>query len=212
MAHLDVYVERRSIFLSLSADYILAHVLQGLSRANLTYRILEQFESAISQCAFVHVDLTELPKHFWHVDEYYPRCVNGRATTISRLLYSSALVLKNDDYDGPVIVKTVLNHRGLPELRFESRRSTFRKILYALKRRAIRDYDAKVCPVYRVYTSISKVPAAVWSDRRLIVERFLPGWSWPGPMETAFKRKPPVGPTFGLRRAHWRRVCTAMCQ
>jgi hypothetical protein len=174
MAHLDVYVENQSHFLK-AAGYKLRQMLGGLRRANLSFRVLDQFCSKdVGQRAFLHVDLTELPKPLKEIDRHYPRCVNGHAITISRLLYTKARLLQGDDYVGPVIAKTALNSRGLPEFRFNMSRNGASIPVHMLKQIGIRAYIAQVCPMYRVYPSISDVPDRVWTDPRLIVERFLP--------------------------------------
>lgn len=175
MADLDIYVGRRSEFAK--ADfYTLSHLLPGLAEAGLSYRVserLEPFEKAPS--AFMHVDLTELPPAFVAVHEAYPRCVNGRARTISRLLYSKLRLDRDADYDGPVIVKTALNHRGLPELHYEKTRGPMSRLRHEMRRLLIADYIAKACPPYQVLSSLAEVPEDVWSDGRLIVEKFAPG-------------------------------------
>lgn len=84
-------------------------------------------------------------------------------------------MLRGDPCDGPVIVKTILNTRGLPELRLDRTRNIVRRSAHALKKGAIRDYEDRLCPRYRVYASIRDVPADAWTDSRLMVERFLPG-------------------------------------
>ena len=174
-AKLDVYVENRSHF-EKSADYKLQHMLRGLRRANLSYRVLDRFSPTdVGQRAFVHVDLTELPRPLQEIHRHYPACVNGRAATISRLLYSRARVLAGEAQAGPVIVKTVLNHRGLPEWRFDISRSLTRKLAHAVRCRLTAGYQDQLCPVYRVYSSIADVSASVWADPRMMVERFLPG-------------------------------------
>jgi hypothetical protein len=175
MARLDVYVERRSNFLRIAA-YKLKYMLRRLSRANLSYRVLDHFSpDDAAERGFLHVDLTEVPKAFQAIHRHYPECVNGRAATISRLLYSRARVFRDDPYAGPVIVKTILNHRGLPELRLYRTSNIVRRCAHALGKRITPGYEARLCPVYRAYPSLSAVPAGVWTDPRLMVERFLPG-------------------------------------
>jgi hypothetical protein len=175
MPRLDVYVERRSNFLRIAA-YKLKYMLRGLSRANLSYRVLDRFSpNDAAERGFLHVDLTEVPKAFQAIHHYYPACVNGRAATISRLLYSRARLGPADPYVGPVIVKTILNYRGLPELRLHRTSNIVRRCVHALRKRTTPGYEARFCPVYRVYPSLSAVPAGVWTDPRLMVERFLAG-------------------------------------
>ena len=172
-AGLDVYVESRSSFERIT-DYKLAHMLSGLRRANIPYRVLDQARpSAVGEQAFLHVDLTELPPAFRAVHRHYRRSVNGQAISISRLLYSRARVTIGDGYAGPVIVKTVLNHRGLPEWRFRAERSRLRQLADRAVRHLSGRHRDQVCPSYRVHRSSAEVPSRDWTDPRLIVERFL---------------------------------------
>lgn len=175
MADLDIYVGRRSEFAK-AGYYTLSHLLPGLAKAGLSYRVRDRFEPfEKAHSAVMHVDLTELPPPFVSIHEAYPRCVNGRARTISRLLYSKLRLARDDDFDGPVIVKTVLNHRGLPELHHEKTRSPVSLLGHVVRRLLIPDYIAKVCPPYQVHSSLSGVSEEAWSDQRLIVEKFAPG-------------------------------------
>ncbi len=174
-AQLDIYVENARAFLQ-SEDYKLQHMLRAAGGDRLAYRILDRFRPQdCGSHAFLHVDLTVVPDTFRGIEEGYAACVNGRATNISRLLYSTVRVVRGDAYDGPVIVKTVLNHHGWPEVRFESRRTLSRRAWHNLRTRIDTRFVARACPEYSVYPLMAAVPGAVWDDRRLMVERFLPG-------------------------------------
>jgi hypothetical protein len=173
---LDVYVESISGF-ARGADYKLQHMLRRAGSATIPYRVMDRVPAAAQrgERAFVHVDLTVLPEAFRRVQDHYHACVNGRALTISRLLYTTARVRCTDVHDGPVIVKTVLNHHGWPEFRYAANRTAARKVWHSLASRVFPGRATHACPEYRVYPSIEAVPPAVWADERLIVERFLPG-------------------------------------
>ena len=175
MVDLDIYVERGPHFTK-SEAYILKLILPGLIKKDFTYRTLSRFNpDHTGRCAFIHVDLTELPKESREIYKSYPGCINGKATTISRKLYSRVMLNQDDDFDGPVIVKSALNHRGLPELRYKKNRNFITKKFYKIRARRIKDYRKKVCPVYCIYKSIREVPSETWGDASRIVEKFLPG-------------------------------------
>ena len=116
--------------------------------------------------AFVHVDLTTIPAPFTWVSGFYPRCLNGRSISVARDLYSTARLLPSDESSGPAIVKTLLNHRGLPELMHAATERRLGRLDNALRDR--------VCPKYQIYASIKDIPDIVWEDSGLIVERFVP--------------------------------------
>jgi hypothetical protein len=172
---LDVYVDRRSNFIR-RRDYILNRMLGGLQGVGLPWRILEHGDvKDPAAVAFVHVDLTELPAELLSVNSRYVSCINGKAATIDRRAYSRLRLMPDDSYDGPVIVKTVANSRGFPELRYAARRNLFSRLGHGARKLAVPGYKERHCPEYRVYGCVADVPAGVWGDERLLVERFAPG-------------------------------------
>lgn len=108
--------------------------------------------------AIVHVDLTHIPPEFAECAALYPVALNGRVTDISKRRICTTLVGPDDSYDGPVIVKTDLNHRGRIEQQW-------------------RGYEPPdlswVLPTdaYRVFERKSQLPARVWSEPALVVQR-----------------------------------------
>jgi hypothetical protein len=173
---LIVYVESAASFLR-GTDYKLQHMLRRARRARLAYRVVDRAATVTDPAdrAFLHVDLTTVPEEFHRIHEHYAACVNGHAVTISRLLYSTVRLRRDEAYEGPVIVKTVLNHHGWPEFRYAVDRTPAMRAWHALKARITPGYVARACPGYRVYDSLSAVPARVWREPGLMVERFLPG-------------------------------------
>jgi len=166
MAFLDVYVEDRQRFLS--GSYILNAVLNRMAGQDVPVRLLDRLDPPREGgAAFVHVDLTTVPAPFTWVSSFYPRCLNGRSNSVARDLYSTARLLPGDHFSGPAIVKTLLNHRGLPELMHAATERRLGRLDNALRDR--------VCPKYQIYASVKDIPDVVWSDSGLIVERFVPG-------------------------------------
>ncbi|MAS05692.1 MAG: hypothetical protein CL534_13560 [Ahrensia sp.] len=172
---IDIFVERRRTFESIR-HYKLKHMLEGLKRAGIDWRLIDQpAEGQGGEAAFLHVDLTDVPADFITAAHRYGRCVNRDASTIRRTLYTRAKVQRDDNFAGPVIVKTVLNSRGAPELRYENRRSFAARAGYTAKKLLIPGYKQRLCPDYEIHDSLEDVPKSVWDDPRLLVERFLPG-------------------------------------
>lgn len=168
---LDVYVDSPPSFLR-GRGYILRRALDALASAGVRCRVLDRVDREIAgRVAVVHVDLTEVPEALLPLPESYQLCLNGKARTIHRRLYSRARIDRESPYVGPVIVKTVLNHRGLPELLHRCRSDSHLLRRWHFDRQLlVRDY----CPKYAIYPSKECVPKAVWGDERLLVERFLP--------------------------------------
>lgn len=171
---IDIFVERSRTFEGIR-HYKLKHMLEGLDRAGLGWRLIDDPDEAQGgEAAFLHVDLTEVPATFLEAARRYERCVNGEAATIRRTLYSRARLQPGDAHDGPVIVKTVLNSRGAPELRYENRRSIAARAGYIARKLLIPGYKQRICPHYTIHPSLDDVPRSVWDNPRLMVERFLP--------------------------------------
>jgi hypothetical protein len=172
---IDILVGRRDTFAKLR-NYKLHAMLRGLEQAGIAWRVIDRpglAEGGVA--AFMHVDLTDVPDDFQAAARRYARCVNRNAVSIRKTLYSRARVSAHDDYIGPVICKTVLNSRGMPELRYDKRRSFLARAGQLAGKIVTPGYKQKRCPEYVVYESIRDVPSQIWNDPRMIVERFLPG-------------------------------------
>lgn len=132
--------------------------------------------------AFLHVDLTVTPPAYLAWIEGFPTTINGSVSDISKRMVSRNLLRREDRYDGPVIVKTNHNGAGRPEdaLARKERKSTFTGyfgyLLETYQRSRHRGLynSAKAFHDYPVFDSMAEVPAPVWDDRQLVVERFLP--------------------------------------
>lgn len=109
----------------------------------------------------VHVDVSVVPEPYLELAERYPRALNGGVRDIRKSRTSSLLLQRDDDWDGPVIVKSDLNFGGVPE-------QVMGLAPHAGGNRVSTPSD------YRVHDRLQDVPAAVWHDERLVVERFLP--------------------------------------
>jgi len=112
--------------------------------------------------AVLHVDLTVVPDDHLAFLRQYPVVINGRVKDISKRAISRNILSERDGYDGPVIVKTDRNYGGIMEAQLATRTKS-------------RDGPAFVCEPkdYAVYRSARDVPAATWTNRDLIVEKFL---------------------------------------
>jgi hypothetical protein len=174
-ADLDVYVEHAPSFGS-NRNYILNRALEHFCGAGLRYRLLERADRRnTGAVAVVHVDLTDVPPRHCPAPGTYALCLNGEATSISRVLYSRARLGPDSQYPGPVIVKSVLNSRGLPERNYLlATNRTFRLECRVLRLLGRVPHPMR-CPPYGLYESVDAVPNAVWRDPHRIVERFVPG-------------------------------------
>ncbi len=125
---------------------------------------------------FLHVDLTKVPADYLAATAAHPCVINRGVADIAKTAISSLLVAGPEDTTGPVIVKTVKNHGGRPERHLEAR-DPAQKLRDSLARRGwlplgFRDwldpYD------YPIFASAADVPARVYRNAALVVERFVP--------------------------------------
>ncbi|MEE9344350.1 MAG: hypothetical protein V3U88_01960 [Methylococcales bacterium] len=138
--------------------------------------------------ALLHFDATDVPLTYINFVRKFPIAINGRAKNISKTFFSNQIIKKNSDYYGMVIVKTVANAGGLPELHAENYPKIRKKFIKFIGRitssgklqnkyiesflwRKVRVLDASNYPMY---LSPQHVPNGVWHNRRMVVEKYLP--------------------------------------
>ena len=133
-------------------------------------------ESAEADVLIVHVNVSVVPDRYLQFAKRFPVAVNSALIDIRKRTISANLVKREDEYDGPVIVKTDLNYGGIMEEltgRGELRPLSFvQRVKRKLK---IKDPSLIRSPKdYLVYQSKKAVPARVFKDPELVVERFVP--------------------------------------
>ncbi len=134
------------------------------------------------------VDLSVMPGDYQRALAAHPCVVNREVTDIRKTVFSSNLVRQHDSYQGPVIVKTNANFGGAPERRLARRQPLPTRVAQGLRtaaRRAQRvvssgstdplAYAEALDPSrYPIFPHKRDVPAAVFDNPDLIVERFRP--------------------------------------
>lgn len=134
-------------------------------------------KSARADLLIVHVDVSVVPDAYLEFAHHFPKTVNLRLRDIRKSRISTNLIGRNDDFEGPVIVKTDLNHGGTPETYVGElpEPSPLTLSQRARRKMGIKDPSAIRDPSnYLTYTSAKAVPRSVFRDSRLVVERFLP--------------------------------------
>lgn len=140
-------------------------------------------EGIKADIAVLHVDRSVVPESHLRFAAQFPATVNIGLVDITKRNVSRNLVTLDDDYHGPVVVKTNLNHAGTPECQDGPiRMSTpfLKRIRWRVEARIKRelglpDPHAIETPAdYMIYDHKSLVPKSVFHDERLIAERFLP--------------------------------------
>lgn len=144
------------------------------------YQVEHQYgpsESVDADLIIIHVDLSVTPDAYLVYARSFPQAVNLGLTDIRKSRISTNLVAADDGYEGPVVVKSDLNHGGTPEVHVGERP---KPPPLTLKQRLIRklglsDPTAIRDPSnYLVYPRKRQVPNSVYSNPDLVVERFLP--------------------------------------
>jgi hypothetical protein len=111
--------------------------------------------------AIVHVDLSVVPDEYLEFARRYPVAVNAEVKDIRRCTYSTGRVDRDSDYDGSVIVKSNLNHAGMPERRLGVASGAAVDVFQE-------PFD------YPLYESVAEVPERFFDEEHFIVERFRP--------------------------------------
>src|SRR5688572_21581812 len=119
---------------------------------------------------FLHVDLSVLPAEVTSFAQRYPVVINQHVRDIRKRTFSTLMVSRGGGYSGPVIVKSNFNFGGSPESGKHPSRA------YRLYHRARRLYFRMLTGswAYHIYASPKQVPAPIWCDPNLVVERFVP--------------------------------------
>lgn len=149
------------------------------------YRVIEHFgikNLPHADIAFLHVNQTIVPPSYTEAVSKYPKVINGAVLDISRRRYSMASVGPRERYEGPVIVKTDKNYGGVPEtirnggLNYFIKRLHWSKFFNAMSRKTTSwSRISFLNPLdYPIFDSIHNVPPAVWKNKNLIVEKFIP--------------------------------------
>jgi hypothetical protein len=158
--HIAILVHRHGSF-----DFPLyyLHEMASLWReAGFTITILHGPQPRVkADLAILHVDLTIVPDDHLAFMRQFPITINASVADISKRAISSDLVRQEDNYDGPVIIKTNRNAGGHMEALLAARGLMPR---------------SPTCPPdqYPILNSAAEVTPAVWNHPDLVVERFLP--------------------------------------
>lgn len=112
----------------------------------------------------VHVDLSVVPDEYLEFAKRYPIALNGEAKDIRKSTYSQLLVKPGDPYDGKVIVKSNFNYAAGPE----------RSLGVPLDPRGVSSSFFGTPLDYQIFESPKAVPAILFSDPNIVVEKFQP--------------------------------------
>lgn len=127
----------------------------------------------------VHVNLSIVPEEYFSFAHQYPVVLNGNVRDIRKSAFSQNLLRPGDTYEGKVIVKTDLNHAGLPEKKRRRLHGLpdalrLQKLLSGLGfgKGPLPEFETQLD--YQIYEGPRAVPSAYFASPDFVVERFLP--------------------------------------
>jgi hypothetical protein len=124
--------------------------------------------------AFLHVDLSVVPRAYLELARRYPVTVNKTVADIRKSHLSVLRVNPGSGYAGPVIVKSALNCAGDPEMVYFRHRSKFRRLYIRKSPRPSYPMSLERKEDYRIFSSPAEVPASMWECADLVIEKFKP--------------------------------------
>ena len=125
----------------------------------------------------LHVDLSVVPEAYCRFVQNHSRVINLSAVDIRKWNYLEDLVGVDDEPSGPVIVKSNLNHGGLPERLLGPRPSGPARLVAGIRRRFRRRLglvnEIRFKSDYEIFPDRGSVPARRFIDGS-VVQRFRP--------------------------------------
>lgn len=122
----------------------------------------------------LHVDLTRVDDSYLQAIKRCGRVINGAVADISKRHISRQLVLRGDDYDGPVIVKTNANHSGVKEVNMAVANGGLLGVWLRARNKLPWCFRTRLSfKDYRIFEYATKVPLPVWWNSDLVVERLI---------------------------------------
>jgi hypothetical protein len=124
----------------------------------------------------LHVDKTIVPDEYVECLSKYPVVLNRNVINISKSLISQNIVRPEENYSGPVIIKTNANFGGVREAREKHLPQKHRgRWWWLLKTKPQWEKIDELNPhKYPIFKNKESIPAGVWKNKNLIVEKFLP--------------------------------------
>jgi len=119
--------------------------------------------------AILHIDATIVSGKYTQCLSRYPVVLNRNVLNISKTVFSDNIVKSDDDYSGPVIIKTNANCGGRPEA--TKIRYIWSKLTLQWRWEKVNTLDPQKYPVLE---NKKNIPAGVWGNKNLVVEKFLP--------------------------------------
>ena len=163
-------------------DYRVWHCAQFWRQWGIEVRFVQGPNADVdAELLIPHIDLSVIPDEYLPLLDRAKMVMNRHLIDIRKTTISRNLVTPEDDYDGPVIVKTNLNYAGLPEKHISGKPTLGQRVGQVLHRFAETGSLSKLAYAstldprgYPVYPSKDRLPRGVFTNPDLVVERFMP--------------------------------------
>ena len=160
MAHVAILVHRYDLFKD--APYFLYEISKMWEEEGIRVTVLQGPDTYVpADAIFLHVDLTVVPVDHRIFARRYPVAINLHAVDCSKRVVSRHLLEPNSPWRGRVIIKTDLNSMGIRETQLASQGRFPQDQAFLIRE-------------YPILDSLKEVPAQVWANRHLVVEKFQP--------------------------------------
>ena len=126
---------------------------------------------------FVHVDLSVVPDSYLEFARQYPIAINGKIKDVRKSVINRTHLQPDNNWNGPVIVKSDLNCAGIPERKRNGIAGKIRKkVLKSAQNFNIKWLTPSIESAldYRVFDHRSEVPKTYLLNPSLVIEKFLP--------------------------------------
>jgi hypothetical protein len=162
----DVFSERENFWSPAIGNYLLFNVLQAMRRRGHRWRATNGPNKLKGDIAILHVDNTIITEPYLALAAQYRLALNFATADISKRRISGLLLSPIENWDGPVMIKSNLNHNGYPEARHNAR---------AAGTGLLPPHPgAEIIADYTVLPALAEVPKTIWENPAFVVERFLP--------------------------------------
>jgi hypothetical protein len=159
----------------LESEYVVRHVAEHWHKRGVRFVLTIGPDAApAGDIAWQHLDVTRVAPAYQRLVASYPAAINAGAADVHKRRTATHLVTRDDDWPGPVIVKTDRNYGGRPEDWAYRWRPLRHPWFHRIRDRMPSRITGRIDPLaYPIYPSKAGVPAWMWRDRRFVVQRFL---------------------------------------
>jgi len=164
----DVFASRRRFYRSYrNSPYLLFDVLKALEQMGHSWHVMRGPGKKVhGDVGILHTDCTIASDEYLALARNFRVPLNFNVRDISKRFVSGAVLSENEDWRGPVIIKSNLNCGGASERRHndDARREG----------RALPYPNVGLVERYTILPSRNEVPVSIWADPGLVVEKFVP--------------------------------------